>query len=234
MADTLTLFTSLSAFPNPQCLRIFMHEKGIADRFAETVYDMSPIGEQRGWPHLKMNPWGETPTLRLADGLVSQRDVCDRALLDDSFEGSKIMSATAHERGLGEMWDNRAWVWFHILYPIVTAFLVLHEGLGPKLELTYNPAWGEHSQKVALAHAALVDRHLSDARQSLLSGDRPIFSDITLATAIALSKYPVNATPLDERLEHLDALWRRWQTRSTFLAAYADRLSGVPELDARA
>ena len=87
---------------------------------------------------------------------------------------------------------------------------------------------------MALAHAALVDRHLSDGRPWLLSGDEPTFSDITLATAIAFSKFPVNATPLDERFEFIDAFWRRWQTRPTFLAAYADGQSGVPELDARA
>lgn len=49
MSDKLKLFTSPSAFPNPQRLRIFMHEKGIADHFEETVYNMSPVGEQRGW-----------------------------------------------------------------------------------------------------------------------------------------------------------------------------------------
>lgn len=42
-----------------------------------------------------------------------------------------------------------------------------------------------------------------------------------------------NATPLDERFEHIDAFFKRWQTRPTFLAAYADRNSGVPELDNR-
>jgi len=44
----------------------------------------------------------------------------------------------------------------------------------------------------------------------------------------------VNATPLDERFEHIDAFWQRWQRRPAFLAAYADRNSGVPELDNRA
>jgi len=47
----LRLFTSPSAFPNPQRLRIFLHEKGIADRFDEQVYNMSPMGEQRQWKH---------------------------------------------------------------------------------------------------------------------------------------------------------------------------------------
>ena len=64
----LRLFTSPSAFPNPQRLRIFLHEKGIVGQFDEHVYDMTSAGEQRQWKHLKMNPWGETPTLELADG----------------------------------------------------------------------------------------------------------------------------------------------------------------------
>ena len=132
------------------------------------------------------------------------------------------------QQGLDNMWDNRIWV--HILYRIVTAFHVLHTGLGFKLELTKTEALGEHCRKEALAHAALVDHHLSDGRQWLLGGDEPTSSDITLATAIAFSKFPVNATPLDERFEHLEAFWKRWQLRPSFKAAYADGNSGLPEL----
>jgi len=176
-----------------------------------------------------MNPWGETPTLQLADGSFISETAAVVRYLDQSFPGRKIMGESALEQGLDNMWDNRVWV--HILYRIVTAFHVLHQGLGPKLELTTNHAWGEHCRKEALAHAGLVNQHLSDGREWLLGGDAPTFSDITLATAIAFSKFPVNATPLDERFEHLDAFWKRWQRRPSFQAAYADRSSGVPELD---
>jgi len=148
----LQLFTSPSAFPNPQRLRLFMHEKGIADHFAETIYDMSPVGEQRGWRHLNMNPWGETPTLELADGSYLAETAAIVRYLDQTYPGRKIMGETALEQGLDSMWDNRVWV--HILYRIVTAFHVLHTGLGFKLELTKNEAWGEHCRKEALAHAA--------------------------------------------------------------------------------
>ncbi|KMO13617.1 glutathione S-transferase family protein [Methylobacterium platani] len=229
MTDKPCLFTSPSAFPNPQRVRLFLHEKGIADRFEEHIYDMAPGGEQRQWRHLKMNPWGETPTLRLADGTILSETAAIVRYLDQSFPGRRIMGETPMEQGLDAMWDNRIWV--HILYRITTMFHVLHRGLGPKLELTHNPAWGEHCRKEALAHAALVDRHLSDGRDWMLGGDEPTFSDITLATAVAFSKFPVNATPLDERFEHLDAFWRRWQMRPAFRAAYADRNSGVAELD---
>lgn len=229
MTSKLSLFTSPSAFPNPQRLRLFMHEKGIADQFDEQIYDMTPGGQQRQWPHLKMNPWGETPTLALADGSFISETAAIARYLDQAYPGRKIMGENALEQGLDNMWDNRIWV--HILYNIVTAFHVLHQGLGPKLELTSNHAWGEHCRKQALAHAALVNQQLADGRQWLLGGNEPTFSDITLATAIAFSKFPVNATPLDERFEYLEAFWKRWQLRPSFQAAYADGNSGVPELE---
>jgi glutathione S-transferase len=229
MTDKLTLYTSPSAFPNPQRLRLFMHEKGVAQQFAEVVYDMSPVGEQRGWRHLKMNPWGETPTLRLQDGTFLSETAAIARYLDGALDGRKIMGATPHEQGLDTMWDNRIWV--QILYRIVTMFHVTHQGLGPKLELTDNKAWGEHCRKEALAHAGLVDRHLADGRDWLLGGDEPTFADITLCTAIAFSKFPVNTTPLDERFEQLDRFWQRWKARSSFRAAYADGGSGLAELE---
>ena len=110
-------------------------------------------------------------------------------------------------------------------------FHAMHTGLGFEIELTHNPQWGEHSRKEALSHAALVDRHLSDGRDWILGGDEPTFSDITLCTAIAFSKFPVNNTPLDERFEYLDYYWNRWKERDSFKRGYADGGSGLEELD---
>ena len=42
------LLTHLSA--------LALHEK--------VVYDMAPGGDQRKWPHMRMTPWGDTPTLQ--------------------------------------------------------------------------------------------------------------------------------------------------------------------------
>ncbi|MFC6746453.1 hypothetical protein ACFQFG_18420 [Methylobacterium persicinum] len=42
MSTKARLYTSPSAFPNPQRLRLFLHEKGIADAFEEVIYDMAP------------------------------------------------------------------------------------------------------------------------------------------------------------------------------------------------
>jgi hypothetical protein len=63
MSAKLKIHTSPSAFPNPQRLHLFIHEKDIADQFDEIVYDMAPVREQRKWPHLKMTPWGNTDSV---------------------------------------------------------------------------------------------------------------------------------------------------------------------------
>ena len=62
-------------------------------------------------------------------------------------------------------------------------------------------------------------------------GGNPTFADITLATAIAFSKFPVNDTSLDERFEYLDYYWNRWKERDSFKRGYADGASGLEELD---
>ena len=227
MAQVLRLFTSPSAFPNPQRLRLLIHEKGVAGHVEEVVYDMAPGGEQRGWRGLKRNPWGETPTLELADGSFLSETAAIGRYLDQSLPGRRIMGETPLEQAQDAMWDARIWV--QVLYRITTMFHVGHQGLGPKLELTENRAWGEHCRKEALAHAALVDRHLADGRDWLLGGERPTFADMTLCTAVAFSKFGPNHTPLDERFEHIDRFWKNWQAQESFRAAYADG-GGIEEL----
>ena len=230
MADKLRLFTSPSAFPNPQRVRLLMLEKGIEDHIEEVVLDMAPGGQQRGWQHLKRNPWGETPTLELPDGSYLAESAAIGRYLDQSFPGRKIMGETPLQQAQDAMWDDR--VWAQILYRVTTMFHVMHQGLGPKLELTNNPQWGEHCRKEALMHSGLVDRHLADGRDWLLGGEHPTFSDITLCTAIAFSKFGPNHTPLDERFEQLDRFWNRWKQRESFKTGYADG-AGLAELGAK-
>ncbi len=227
MTAKLTVFTSPSAFPNPQRLRLFQYEKGINQHINEVIYDMAPGGDQRKWPHLKMNPWGETPTMQLEDGSFMSESVAISMYLDNLFEGRKLFGETPKEQGVVSMWDSRIWV--QILYRITTYFHVQLQGLGPKIELTNNPQWGEHCRKEALSHAGMVNQHLSDGREWLIGGKEPTFADITLCTAIAFSKFGPVQMPLDERFEHLHHFWQRWQTRDSFKQAYADG-AGLPEL----
>lgn len=56
-------------------------------------------------------------------------------------------------RRLDQQWDQRIFV--HLLYRLTTAFHVLHEGLGHKLELTKNEEWGRHCRREAIATAGM-------------------------------------------------------------------------------
>jgi len=51
MIETLRLFTSPSVFPNPQRVRLLIHEKGIADRIEEVLLDMAPA-----WKNSRQSP----------------------------------------------------------------------------------------------------------------------------------------------------------------------------------
>lgn len=97
MPRKLRLFTSPSAFPNPQRVRLLMHEKGIADPAEEVLLDMAPGGEQRGWRHLKRNPWGARPTLELPDGSFLAGSPAIARYLDQSFHSFR----TAYADGAG-------------------------------------------------------------------------------------------------------------------------------------
>ena len=66
------------------------------------VYDMTPGGQQRQWPHLKMNPWGETPTLQLPDGDFLAETAAIARYLDQSMPGRKIMGETPLQQGAGQ------------------------------------------------------------------------------------------------------------------------------------
>ena len=89
-------------------------------------------------------------------------------------------------------------------------------GLGPELELTHNPQWGEHCRKEALATAALLNKHLSDSRKWILGGEAPTFCDTTLVVALQLGKRPSTNTDFTFRFEYLDRYWHRWQERESF------------------
>ncbi|GAA5922669.1 glutathione S-transferase family protein [Sporobolomyces koalae] len=221
----LLLYTSPTVFVNPQRIRLLSYEKGIHDRLEEKKLNMTPVGEQRQWRHLKVNPYGECPALVLPDGTNLSEAAAIARYLDNTFPGRKILGESIQEQAqvdplLDQQWDQRIWV--HLMYRLTVAFHVLHQGLGHKLELVKNEEWGRHCRREAIATAAMLDKHLSDGRKWILGGDEPTFADITLCVSIAFSKYKVMDTDLTERFEYLEYFWKRWQERDSFKKAYAD------------
>ena len=229
VVSPLVIYSAVSAFPNATRVRIFLLEKGVSDQFHQVYVDML-AGEHRKWPHLKRNPWGEVPVLTLPDGSFLSEAAAIVRYIDQSYPGTRqVLGGSPLLQALDVQWEER--IRIHMLLPILTMAHVSHTLLGPKVELTHNEQWGEHSRKEALACAAEVDRLLNDGRQWLLNGPEPTFADITLCCTIAAGNYPVMATSFNERFEFIDRYWQRWQERPSFSAAYGDGYSGVKEID---
>ncbi|GAA5989249.1 hypothetical protein JCM5350_005047 [Sporobolomyces pararoseus] len=215
--EKLTLWTSPSVFVNPQRIRLFAYEKGISDKLDEKILDMTPIGEKRSWRHLKVNPFGETPALKLEDGTIISESTPIARYLGNTYPGRKVMGETLLEQALDQQCDQRVWV--HCTYRLTVAFHVLHQGLGHKLELVKNEEWGPTLSSRGNRNCC---DHLSDGRKWILGGEEPTFADITLCVAIAFSKYHIVDTDLTERFEYIEYFWKRWQERDSFKKAYAD------------
>ena len=209
MAEKLRVYTSTPTFTNPQLLQIFALEKGIEDDVEEVVYDTSPGGNRRKWPHLKVNPWDETPTLEVADRTYLAETAAILHCLAPAYPGRKVTGEMPLEQGRDATWDARIRV--DILYRIVTIFHAMHEGLGFETDLTHDQQWGEYCRMECALPRRTVGHHLSDGRDWSLGGDEPTFPDVTLCAAIAFSKFPVNNTTLDERFEYLDYYRDRWK-----------------------
>jgi glutathione S-transferase len=170
MAVPLRLFTSPSAFPNPQRLRLFLHEKGIADQFEERVYDMTPGGEQRQWPHLKMNPWGETPTLELPDGSTSCRDRRHRPLSRPGLSPAKNHGRNPVAAGSRHHVEQP-----HLgAYPLPDRHRVPcpTSGARTKARTDHQSRLGRALPQRGAGACGLVNQHLSDGRDWMLGGRR--------------------------------------------------------------
>ena len=223
----LKLFTSPSVFPNPQRVRLLIHEKGIADQVEEQTLDMMRVGEQRQWRHLKRNPWGETPALGLADGTFISEAVAIGRYLDLSFSARKMMCESPAEQALDTMLDAR--IWMHPLSPDDDVSRPLRRArlqagacaqcrVGPVLPAAGADACRQGRRASRRWSRVAAWRHGADLRRHHAVRDHRLF------------EVPAIATPLDERFEHLHAFWRRWKNRESFRRAYGDGRSGIEEL----
>jgi len=223
----LTIYTFISGFPNPARLKLFLHEKGIADLFNEQIVDVIG-GDHRSWRFGKKNPSGEVPCLELADGRCLSEVAAIVPYLDAIHAGTRKVTGTDPlQTAFDSQWEAR--VRTNILTPLLTFLHVGKTALG-EWETTHNEPWAEHCRKTALAGGAQINDLLSDGRSWLLAGDEPTFADITLCTAISLSNGGAQ-TSLTHRYEHIDQYYQRWSKRDSFKRAYGDGKSGIKELD---
>jgi glutathione S-transferase len=90
--------------PNPRVVRMFMSEKGI--EMPKQTVDLRK-GENRETEHLKRNPHGQMPTLKLDDGnyLSEITAICE--YLEEKHPNPPLIGTTPEERAECRMWTRR-------------------------------------------------------------------------------------------------------------------------------
>ena len=106
-----------SVGPNPQVVRIFAAEKGIA--LPSTRVDLRG-GENRQPAYLAKNPAGQLPSLELDNGTVIAEITAICEYLDEIGSGPSLIGSTPEERAETRMWVRR--IDLNILEPLANGF----------------------------------------------------------------------------------------------------------------
>ncbi len=109
-----------SVGPNPRVVRMFAAERGVDIATGKVMVDLRG-GENRQPAHMARNPFGQMPTLELADGtfLAEITAICE--YLDEvGPAGGSLIGATPQERGVTRMWVRR--LDLNIIEPMANGF----------------------------------------------------------------------------------------------------------------
>lgn len=196
--------------PNPQIVRTFAAEKGIA--LAAVPIDIM-AGENRGPAFLAINPLGQLPALALDDGTVVTEVTAICELLEDLHPSPALLGSTPVERAETRMWVRRFDL--ALLEPFTLGFraAVARDFFAPRL-----PLLSEAAGRELLAHWAgqlrVFDRLL--ARRTFVCGARFSLADIPLGVFLRFA--PAAGVPLPEDLDWFPGWLARLEARGTFSA----------------
>ncbi|MFN7174056.1 MAG: glutathione S-transferase family protein [Thermaurantiacus tibetensis] len=204
----MRLYDSLG--PNPQVVRTFMAEKGIA---LERVPVDIMGAENRGEAFRAINPLGQLPALALDDGTVVTEVTAICELLEELHPEPPLLGRTPAERAETRMWLRR----FDLLViePFTLGFraTVARDFFSPRLPLLSQAAGAE-----MLAHWADRLRVLDGllAGRAFVCGDRFSLADIPLGCFLRFA--PAAGVPLPEGLAFVPPWLERLDARGTFAA----------------
>jgi glutathione S-transferase len=184
----MIFYDSPNPAPNPQRVRIFAAEKGIA---LPTKTVSLVAREQKSPEYLSVNPRGQTPALVLDDGTVITESVSICRYLEAIHPEPPLFGTGAVEQATVDMWARRVEM---ILMPPVGAVWVHVHPLTAKMP-GRNPEWGATNQPRAIDALRFFDSALAD--RMFLASDRFTIADILLYTSIAFAAFVGIAIPDD-------------------------------------
>jgi len=170
--------------PNPRRVRMFIAEKGLADKGVtiETI-EISIAAKANLTPEYKRkNPLGLLPILELADGRVLRESVAICRYLEGIYPEPNLMGNDAWERAWIEQWNRHAE--YELLFPIAQTFRNTHAFWEGRIKQV--PEFGALMKEQVLDRMAWFDSEL--AARPYIASDRFTIADITALCAIDLGR----------------------------------------------
>ncbi|MEO7073537.1 MAG: glutathione S-transferase family protein [Rhodanobacter sp.] len=198
--------------PAPRCLRMFLLEKGL--QLPAVSVDVF-AGENRAGAYLAVNPAGQTPALRLDDGMVVAESVAIAEYLEELHPQPAMIGRTPIERAQTRQWWRR--VELNITEFMHNAFHYA-EGL-PRFEarIPVAPEAADGLKRIAQDRLAWLDGMLGSG--PYLCGERFSAADIWLYVWLDFG-LGVNQ-PFDRTLERISPWFEAMAARPSAAASRA-------------
>lgn len=202
------LYSAMAA-PNPRRVLLAAAELGLEQTFEVKNIDLATVKSKE---IITMNPEGQVPVLKTAEGLcVSESVAITRFLEEKHSDGSRpslFGGPDPMQRALVEQWNRRidiqlfmggvGRVWIH--NPILSGFVM------DKTGLKQSQAERDFGQKICDGQFKILDAQLKD--NSFVAGDRISVADITLLCCLDFALGLAGVTMRADTLPNLQA-WRQ-------------------------
>lgn len=197
----MLFYDSPNPAPNPRRVRIFLAEKSV--RVPTTTISIT-AGEHKGADYLAVNPYGQTPTLALDNGVVLTESVAICRYVEALHPDPPLFGHGALNEAQVDMWTRR--VELRLMNPLSMVWAHTHPFTARVVKPQYTD-FGESQRPRVLGAMKELDRAL-DGRD-WLDGERYTIADIVLLTTVDFAGFIGVAMP--EELANL----RAWHDRAT-------------------
>lgn len=181
--------------PSPRRVRMFLAEKGIA--VPTVMLDMAK-NEHLQDEYLRINPYGELPTLALDDGSYLTESIAICRYFESLHPAPPLFGQTAIEQANVEMWSLR--LMFRMYVPATQVFRNTHKFWAGRVQQV--PEYGELARGNVVTEFARLNERL--ASQPFVVGDRFTFADIVAYTTVDFGR------PSNLRIQADQPHLKRW------------------------
>jgi glutathione S-transferase len=194
--------------PYPARVRIALAEKGLLSRIEFVPVNLW-TGEHKKPAFLAINYSGTLPVLELADGTLIAECTAITQFLDVLDDSPVLTGKTPTEKGIIHMMTKRAEIEF--LDAVSAYFHHATPGLGPDVELSQNPEWGERMRDKAVRGMHYFNSVLKN--RPFVAGNAFSMADIAVLGGMIFAS--LVKLPIPDGCEALHAWHARMNERSS-------------------